>query len=156
MFMLYIWLAVVCIGLVIEAINAGTLITVWFSVGAIIPLIMSFWGITTPAYITVQVVIFGLVTTLSLIYLRKIAKKFLFKNSKDKTNLDLYVGKKYTISAKYGNVTYIKFNGIEYSAFLENDDEINDLEIGDKVEIIRFEGNKAIVKRANAKKSKED
>ena len=149
MFMLYVWLAVVCVGLVIEAINAGTLITIWFSVGAVVPLIMSFWGITTPSYITVQVVIFGLVTTLCLIFLRKIAKKYLFKNSKDKTNLDLYVGKKFTISAKYGNVTYIKFNGIEYSAYLENDDEVNDLEIGDKVEIVRFEGNKAIVKKVN-------
>ena len=69
------------------------------------------------------------------------------KNSKGKTNLELYIGKKFTISNKYGNVTYIKFNGIEYSAILENDDEINDLQIGDKVEIIRFEGNKAIVNK---------
>lgn len=147
MYMLYIWLAVLCVGLLVEALQAGTLVSIWVSVGAIIPLIMSFWGITTPAYITVQVVIFGLVTTLCLIYLRKIAKKWLLKNSKDKTNLDLYVGKKYTITNKYENVTYIKFNGIEYSAYLEGDDEINDLQLGDKVEILRFEGNRAIVKK---------
>lgn len=145
--MLYIWLGIVCVGLLIEAVNAGTLITIWFAVGAIIPLIMSFWGISTPGYITAQVIIFGLVTALSLIFLRRVAKKWLFKNSKDKTNLDLYVGKKFTIINKYENVTYIKFNGIEYSAFLEHDDEVNDLQIGDKVEIIRFEGNKAIVKK---------
>lgn len=147
MYMLYIWLAVLCVGLLIESLNAGTLITIWFSAGAIVPLVMSFWGITTPAYITAQVIIFGVVTTLCLVFLRKIAKKTLFKNSKDKTNLDLYVGKKYTISNKYNNITYIKFNGIEYSAVLENDDEVNDLQLGDKVEIIRFEGNKAIVKK---------
>ena len=147
MYMLYIWLAVLCVGLLIESLNAGTLITIWFSAGAIIPLIMSFWNITTPAYITVQVIIFGLVTTLCLIFLRGVAKKVLFKNSKDKTNLDMYIGKKYTISAKYGNMTYIKFNGIEYNTVIEHDDEVNDLEIGDKVEIVRFEGNKAIVKK---------
>ena len=147
MHMLYIWLTVLCVGLLIESLNAGTLVTIWFSAGATIPLIMSFWGITNPAYITVQVIIFGLVTTLCLIFLRNIAKKVLFKNSKDKTNLDMYVGKKYTIGNKYGNMTYIKFNGIEYSVALEKDDEINDLQIGDKVEIIRFEGNKAIVKK---------
>lgn len=146
MYMLYIWLAVLCVGLLVEALNAGTLITIWFSAGAVIPLIMSFWGITTPQYITVQVIIFGLVTTLCLIFLRRIARKVLFKNNKDKTNLDLYVGKKYTIKRKVENFTYIKFNGIEYSVVLEKDDEINDLEIGDKVEIVRFEGNKAIVK----------
>ena len=149
MFMLYIWLAVLCVGLLIEAVNAGTLITIWFSAGAVVPLIMSFWGITTPAYITAQVIIFGVVTTLCLVFLRRIAKKFLFKNSKGKTNLDLYVGKKYTITNKYENFTYIKFNGIEYSVMLENDDEINDLQLGDKVEIIRFEGNKAIVKKVS-------
>ncbi|MBQ9795463.1 MAG: NfeD family protein [Clostridia bacterium] len=146
MYMLYIWLGILCIGLLIESLNAGTLVTIWFSAGAIIPLIMSCWGITNPVYITIQIVIFGIVTSLCMIFLRKIAKKMLFKNSKDKTNLDLYVGKKYTITNKYGNVTYIKFNGIEYSAYLENDDEINDLEVGNQVEIIRFEGNKAIVK----------
>ena len=54
----------------------------------------------------------------------------------------------YHFQNTYGdNITYIKFNGIEYSAVLENDDEINDLELGDKVEIIRFEGNGAIVKK---------
>lgn len=147
MYMLYIWLAILCLGLVMEALNTGNLVSVWFSFGAVIPLIMSFWGITTAAYITVQVVIFGLVTLLSLIFLRKIAKKVLFRGNKDKTNLDLYIGKKFTITNKYGNITYIKFNGIEYSAVLENDDEINDLELGDKVEIIRFEGNGAIVKK---------
>ncbi len=149
MYMLYIWLAILCGGLLFEALQAGTLVSLWFSVGAIIPLIMSCWGITTPVFITVQVVIFGLVSTLCLVYVRKIAKKLLFKNSKDKTNLDLYINKKFTITNKYGNMTYIKFNGIEYSAILEGDDEVNDLQLGDKVEVIRFEGNKAIVNKVN-------
>ena len=147
MYMLYVWLAVFCLGLIIEAISAGTLVSVWFSAGAIIPMIMSLWGTTNPAYITVEILIFGLVTSLSLIFLRKIAQKVLYKNKKDKTNLDLHLGRKYTISNKHENMTYIKFNGIEYSVILENDDEVNDLELGDRVEIIRFEGNKAIVKR---------
>lgn len=154
MYMLYIWLGVLCVGLLVEALNAGTLVSIWISAGAVIPLIMSCWGITSAAYITAQIVIFGVVTSLCMIFLRKIAKKVLFKNSQDKTNLDLYVGKKFTISNKYNNVTYIKFNGVEYSANLEGDDEINDLEIGDKVEIVRFQGNKAIVKLLNKKEEK--
>lgn len=145
--MVYVWLGVLCLGLLVESLNAGNLVTIWFSAGAVIPLIMSCFKINTPAYITAQVIIFGVVTTLCMIFLRKIAKKTLFKNSKAKTNLDLYIGKKFTISNKYGNNTYIKFNGIEYSAYLEGDDEINDLVLGDKVEIIRFEGNRAIVKK---------
>ncbi len=152
MFMLYIWLGVFCAGLLMESVVAGTLVSIWFSVGAIIPFIMSCFGIVSPGYIIAEIIIFGVVTILCLIYLRKICKKLLFKNSKDKTNMDLNIGKKYKIITKYGNVTYIKFNGIEYSAYLEGDDEINDLEIGDMVQIIRFQGNKAIVKRAEEKK----
>ena len=145
--MLYIWLTILCIGLLVESINAGTLVTIWFSAGAVIPLIMSCFGITSPIYIISQVIIFGVVTILCLIFLRGISKMLLFKNSKDKTNLDLYIGKKYTILNKYGNTTYIKLNGIEYSAVLEGDDEVNDLELGDKVQVIRFQGNKAVVKK---------
>lgn len=146
MFMLYIWLAVVCIGLVIEAINAGTLITVWFSVGAIIPLIMSFWDINTPVYICVQILIFGVVTSLCLIFLRKITMKLLFKNKDEKTNLDLYVGKKLKISSVREDISYIKFNGIEYRAVLDNGENLG---LEDKVEIIKFQGNRAIVKKVN-------
>jgi len=147
MTMLYIWLGILCIGLLVESLNAGTLVTIWFSVGAVIPLIMSCFGITSSGYITAQIIIFGVITSLCMIFLRKIAKKMLFKNTKDKTNMDLFIGKKFKILNKYNNITYIKFNGVEYSAYLENDDEINDLEIGDNVEIIRFQGNKAIVKK---------
>lgn len=154
MYMIYIWLAVLCVGLLIEAVNAGTLVTIWFSAGAIIPLIMSFWGITTPLYITVQVIVFGVVTSLCLIFLRGIAKKVLFRKGKDKTNLDLYIGRKYTILRKVGNFTYIKFNGIEYSTYLDGDDEVNDLEVGDKVQIVNFEGNKAMVKLVEKKGDK--
>lgn len=149
MYMLYIWLGVLCLGLLVESLNAGTLVSIWFSAGAVVPLIMSCWGITSPVYITIQIIIFGVVTSLCMIFLRKISKRVLFKNSKDKTNLDLYVGKKYKIIKKYGNVTYIAFNGIEYAAYLDGDDEINDLEIDDQIEIIRFQGNKAIVKLVN-------
>ena len=151
MYMLYIWLGILCLGLLVESINAGTLVSIWFSAGAVIPLIMSLFNINTPLYIALQIVIFGVVSILCLVFLRKICKKLLFNNMQDKTNLDLYIGKKFTISAKYDNVTYIKFNGVEYSAMLEGDDEVNDLKLGDRVEIIRFQGNKAIVKMARTK-----
>ena len=147
MYMLYIWLAILCVSLIVEALQSGTLVSIWVSAGSVIPLIMSCWGITSPGYIVAQIIVFGVVTALCLIFVRKIAKRLLFKNSDSKTNLDLYIGKKFTITNKYDNRTYIKFNGIEYSAVLENDDEVNDLELGNKVQIIRFEGNKAIVKK---------
>ena len=86
MYMLYIWLAVLCVGLLVESLNAGTLISIWFSAGAVVPLIMSCWGITSATYITIQIVLFGVVTLLCLIFLRKIAKKVLYRNNQNKTN----------------------------------------------------------------------
>lgn len=145
--MIYIWLTIVCVSLLIEAINAGTLVTIWFAAGAAIPLVMSLFNIEAAWYVCLQLVIFGVVSSLCLIFLRKISKKVLFRNSKDKTNLDLYIGRKYTIINKINNFTYIKLNGVEYSAVMEGDDEVNDLMLGDKVKVLRFAGNKAIVEK---------
>jgi membrane protein implicated in regulation of membrane protease activity len=144
--MVYIWLAVFTVCLLFEALNAGTLVSIWFSAGAVIPLIMSFWGVTNPICITAEILIFGIVTTLCLVFIRKIAKRWLLMNDNEKTNLDLYVGNKYEVTNSYGNVAYIKINGIEYSVALEEKNK--DLKVGDKVEIVKFEGNKAIVKKA--------
>ena len=148
MYMVYIWLAVFSICLLIEALNAGTLVSIWFAAGAVIPLIMSFWGVTNAICITAEILIFGIVTTLCLVFIRKIAKKWLLMNNAERTNLDIYVGNKYEVTNSYGDMSYIKINGIEYSIILEEKEKNKGLKVGDKVEIVKFEGNKAVVKRA--------
>lgn len=149
MYMLYIWLGVIALGLIIEIIDAGTLVSAWFSVGAIIPFLMSIWRTNNAWYITAQVVVFGIVTALCLIFLRKLALKLLFKNNKDKTNLDLYVGKKLKVLsvAEDGEVATVKLNGIVYNAIAESEG----VQFAEKeeVEVVRFEGNKIIIKKVN-------
>ena len=142
--MTFVWLGVICASLIVEAVNAGTLVSIWFAAGAVIPLGMSFLDNSSTGYIIAQILIFGIVTALCMFYLRKIAKKFLYNNKDDKTNLDLVLGKKMKISKKYENTPYVKFNGIEYSVLEENEEA---LEIDDTVEIIKFEGNKIIAKK---------
>lgn len=144
MYMVYIWLAVIAAGLLLEAVEAGTLVTIWFSVGAVIPLIMGSFGITEVWYIVLQVIIFGVVTILCLIFLRKIAKRTLFKNSKEKTNMDVNVGKKFKVVRVEEDITYIKINGVEYRAV---DDDGEEIQLGDMVEIINIKGNKVIVNK---------
>ena len=143
-YMLYVWLAVICLGLLIEAIEAGTLVSVWFSVGAVIPLFMSIYKTNNPLYISLQFIIFGVVTMLLLVFIRKLAKKWLFKNSNEKTNMDNYVGKKYTIKEIIDGNAYIKINGVGYAV---QDDDDEELTVGDKVEIIEFRGNKTVVNK---------
>ena len=146
MYMLYIWLAIIAVGLLLEAVEAGTLVTIWFSAGAIIPLIMSAFGITEPWYIILQIVVFGIVTILCLVFIRKIAKRTLFKNSKEKTNMDLNVGKIVKVSRIDGEFCYIKLNGIEYNV-VDDDGEV--LNFGDQVEILKIRGNKIVVNKIN-------
>ncbi len=147
MYMIWIWLAVLALGLLVELIDAGTLVSVWFSVGAVIPLFMSIWRTNNPWYITAQVIVFGLVVLLSLIFLRKICLKLLYKNSKETTNIDSLVDKRVKIVKLSADKTHgtIKLNGVEYTAIFEDDDKT--FELNEEVFIKKFEGNKIIVYR---------
>lgn len=144
MFMIYIWLAVICVGLLVEVLEAGTLVSIWFSLGALIPFFMSFYRVDYVWYIALQVGIFGVVTLLSLIFLRKVAKKTLFRNNKEKTNLDAIVGKKLKIVSQLDDVFYAKLNGVEYRVVCDED-----VKVGDKVEVVKLEGNKLIAKKVD-------
>ena len=147
MYMIYIWLAVICIGLVIEFLDAGTLVSIWASAGAIIPLIMSLFKITAVWYITLQVVVFGVVTALCVIFLRKLCKKLIFKNTNEKTNMDAFVGKKVKIQEIENGKVLIKFNDIIYSAIPEFEGE--DFEEGETVRVVKFTGNKAVIRKVD-------
>lgn len=144
MYMLYIWLAVLIIGLIVELIVEGSLVSVWFSVGALVPLFMSFSKNSSVSFIIAEILIFGIVTALCLIFLRRIALRLFFRNNNEKTNLDLYIGKVYKVDAVNEDKTQaiIKLNGILYVAIGEKEEKF---EVLDKVEVIKFRGNKAIV-----------
>ena len=142
--MIYIWLSVICLGFIIEMVDAGTLVSIWFSAGAVIPLIMSFFSYNATWFICVQVLIFGVVTALCLIFLRKFALKALFKNGKAKTNIDTVIGRQFKITKQIEENYYVKTNGVEYNVVEENEKE---LKIGDFVKIIKVEGNKFIVEK---------
>jgi len=149
MYMIYVWLALIAAGLILEAVEAGTLVTIWFSVGAVIPLIMSFFGISDLWYIILQIIVFGIVTILCLIFLRRIAKRVLYKNNKEKTNMDLNIGKKFKICRKEEEISYIKINGVEFRAVEDNGE---DLELGEQVQVLKVIGNKIIVNKINKEK----
>ena len=149
MYMIWIWLAVLAVGLIVELIDAGTLVSVWFSVGAVIPLLMSIWRTNNGWYISAQVIVFGLVTILSLVFLRKLCLKFLYKNNKETTNIDSLTNKRVKVVSLSEDKTHatVKINGVEYTAVFEDDDKT--FEPNEEVYIKKFEGNKIIVYRKN-------
>lgn len=144
MYMLYIWLAVICIGLIIEALQTGTLVSIWFSAGAVIPFIMSFWQTDAVWYVTLQILIFGIITSLLLIFIRKIAKKMLFRNDQATTNLDSLINKKVKVSQINEDIVYVKVNDVEYRAIGL---DAEDLSVGQYVIIKKLDGNKVIIEK---------
>ncbi|MFQ6752151.1 MAG: NfeD family protein [Clostridia bacterium] len=142
--MLYIWLAVICIGLIIEALQTGTLVSIWFSAGAVIPFIMSFWRTDAVWYVTLQILIFGIITSLLLIFIRKIAKKMLFRNDQATTNLDSLINKKVKVSQINEDIVYVKVNDVEYRAIGL---DAEDLSVGQYVIIKKLDGNKVIIEK---------
>ena len=78
-------------------------------------------------------------------------KKFLLKNAKEKTNLDLLVGKKVRMLERtdFETMGSVKINDVVWSAVGEHNETIEKDEI---VEVVKISGNKVIVKKIEDKK----
>ena len=132
--------AIVCgVFLLIEALTMG-LTTIWFSAGALVALVFSFF-----TGFAVQVAVFFVSSVILLALTRKI---FIEKlgTGKEKTNVDALVGEKAILTGRISPYEpgIIKLNGKEWSAVLG--DRSEGLEAGTEVEVIAIEGVKAIVK----------
>lgn len=137
---LYIWLGITVVTLVVEFITFE-LVSIWISLGAFIAMILAACGVGYEIQIIVAIVI----SIGCLLGLRKFALKWLTK-SKEKTNLDLVIGKKVKLLTKISQdqMGTVKLNGITYSAKSSSDEEIDENEY---VIVEKIEGNKLIVKK---------
>ncbi len=144
--MFWVWLAIIVVAVIVE-IATLDLVSVWFAIGAIIPFILAAIG---GIAIEIQVVVFVVVSALLIIFLRKYAQKWLFKNMNYKTNLDVQIGRVYRLleNADFEKNGSVKINDVVWTAVSENGALI---EKGQLVEIVRVDGNKMIVKHAEDK-----
>ena len=153
--MFWVWLGVIALTLIIELCTME-LVSIWFTLGAIIPFILSAIG---GIYIELQIAIFVVVSALLIIFVRKYAKKLLLKNMNEKTNLDSIVGKHFRVveETTFEKNGTVKINDVVWSIMGENQETI---EKGSIIEVLRVEGNKLIVKKVeeieNSKKEKKD
>ena len=142
--MLYIWLVLAIVLAITELVTAG-LTTIWFSVGALASLLLVLCGVDN---ITVQIVVFVLVSLISLIVTRPLVKKYINKKVQP-TNADRCIGKEAFVTEEINNILSkgaVKINGIEWSARSEDNSVI---ENGAKVKIISIDGVKVIVQKTN-------
>jgi len=139
-FMGYIWLGALIIFVVGEGITVGTLVSIWFAGGALVALILEFFGVE----VWIQVTAFILVSGLLLAMTRPIIKKYITRE-RYATNADRIIGMIGVVTQDINNVSAageVKVDGKFWSARSESGREIP---LGAQVNIVTIEGVKLIV-----------
>ena len=142
--MVIIW-AVVFVAALIAEIFSEALVSVWFCVGAVVALGVSFipgmpfWG---------SIVVFVGVSALSFLIIRPLVKDKLFRLHA-KTNVDSMIGRKGLVTKKITTFEKgeVKVDGVLWTAIKKESEE--DIEIGKIVEVISIQGNKLFVKEVH-------
>ena len=148
MYMEVLWLGLLIVFAVLEA-STVSLVSIWFMGGALTALIAALCG----AEIWLQVVLFFAVSIALLLCLRPLSKKLL-KKKKVATNADSNIGKTAVVTEAIDNLRgtgAVKISGVEWSA-RSVDDSV--LEKDAVVRILRIEGVKVCVERAEKKEEK--
>ena len=140
-----VWIAVGILFIIIEIFTPGFFFFS-FGIGAIASGLMAY---IFKENLILQFLTFSVVTFVSFLLMKKFAGKML-KNSVQESNI-------YALSGKTGIVTkiilkdhkgYVKIGGEEWSAVFEQDiEQINE---GEKVKIVRVDGNKVVVEKMEA------
>ena len=136
----WLWLIVALIALIVEIGTVGTLVSIWFTVGALLAFLASTLNLGLP----VEILFFLFGTILSLVGLRPFVLKYI-KPSTTNTNADRLIGKQTVIvdAVKADQWGSIVLNGIRYSV-----KELNDqaLKKDTLVEVVALDGAKLVVK----------
>lgn len=135
-----LWLIVLVTALVIEAMTMG-LTTIWFSGGALAAMIVEMLN----GGISLQVVVFLIISLILLFYTRPIAVKH-FNKKRAKTNLDTVIGKTAVVTIPIHNLKetgQVILDGKEWTA--RSNDASKEFEKGSLVKIVEIKGVKLIV-----------
>jgi len=133
-----IWFALIFVFLIIEAITLN-LVTIWFAFGSICAYITSYFT----ENIIIQLIVFVVVSGLSLLLTKPLLEKHL-KKHKEKTNLDRVIGQIGIVvkDIKKHENGRVKVDGKEWMSTSEKE-----IKKGTEVEILKIEGAKLIVRK---------
>lgn len=134
------WLAATILMFILEAVTVN-LVSVWFALGALGALIAALLG----AKLWLQIVIFFLVTILTLVATRPLVKKYFNKNHHEPTNADTAIGKICIVTEDIDNLAslgQVKLDGMVWTARSKEGETIKK---GSKAKVLSIEGVKLIV-----------
>ena len=138
--MVYVWLALIVAFGIVEAATVG-LTSIWFAAGALIAMLAAAVG----ASIWVQIILFIVSSAALLIFTRRIVKKFITPKI-EPTNVDALIGQTAIVCEAIDNDAgkgQVRVDGNVWSARSEYGTGI---ELNEKVQIVRIEGVKLIVR----------
>lgn len=139
--MTILWLILLVAFAAVEVATAQ-LTTIWFAVGALTALLLSAFGVES---VPIQIIVFVLVSLLSLIATRPLVKK-LSSKKKQPTNADRVIGEQAVVTGEIDNMNStgeVKINGALWSARSRSGEKISEGEI---VTVEAIDGVKLIVK----------
>ena len=138
--MIVVWIAVIAIGIIVEA-QTSELVSIWFAISGAVAIVCAIAGLSIP----IQVAIFSTLTLLLVICTRPLVKK-LTKNTEVKTNADKLIGMIGVITkdVKDGERGSVKVEYQEWTAIAKNNQTFSE---GTKVVISEIIGNKLVVER---------
>ena len=137
-----LWLVLLVVFLIVEA-STVTLVSLWFAAGSLIALLASLLG----AALWLQVLLFLAVSTLSLIALRPLVRKFIHPKL-TATNVDSVIGSTGLVTASIENVSaagQVKLGAMVWTARSTSGVPIPE---GTLVKVDRIEGVKVFVSPA--------
>lgn len=137
----YIWLGLMVLFLIVEAVCTVHLVSIWFAAGSLVAAIVSLLN----GPVGLQILLFVVVSGGLLTCLWPFTKRFL-KPGIVKTNIDSLIGAKCYVTEDIDNITavgHVKLNGMEWTA---RSLDGNPIQAGTLVAVDHIEGVKAFVK----------
>ena len=134
-----IWIGIMAIAILVEIMTVG-MTSIWFAGGALVSSIAAFCG----ANVTVQIIIFMVVSVALLLAIRPLVKKKM-KIETTATNAEEMIGECYTVLSEIGpgkEPGQIRIHDVEWRALSEDGSVIP---AGTPVIVQRIEGTKLIV-----------
>lgn len=138
-----VWLIVAGAMFLLEMMTAGFLV-MWFGISALFTMGISFFA---PENILLQTIFFLISSTVLIVLTKPLVKKFIQKNDLEPSNVYTVLGKKAIVTTEIDPLKgtgQIKIDSDVWSARSENEEVIP---VGSKVEILKVEGVKVIVKK---------
>ena len=139
--MIIVWCVVGAAALLFEILTIGALTSIWFTVGALVALLLAVLKLGT----TIQFIAFVVVSVLAIVVIRPLAANYLRGNIVA-TNYDSLIGANVKVTKEITADAWgeVAINGMTWSAVEVNHSTV---EVGSHVKVLAIEGAKLIVKK---------